>query len=311
MLLSMENGTARRRSGDEGAVDMLKEAGFTGIDYSLSTAESWYENADSTERLRRAKELRRYAEERGMCFSQAHAPYKFRYGMNMDTDEAEYGRIVRSMETAAALGSPMIVVHSVVPTDGSDHLEYNLRWYRSLLPYAEKIGIRIGVENLLGREEATNRITTRNLGTAEAFCRIQDRLNSPLIAGCLDLGHANLTSGDTPAFIRRSAGHVQYLHIHDNNGTEDMHQLPALARWIGGDRVKNAAPVEKGGPYFTQPWDEILKALADIRYDGPFNLELVRYTPNFTTEQLPLALKLAAEVGKTMMRQLEVYREER
>ena len=50
--------------------------------------------------------------------------------------------------------------------------------------------------------------------------------------------------------------------------------------------------------------DEVLKALCEIEYDGPFNLELPRYQNCFTTEDLPLALKLAVQVGRRMMTEL-------
>ena len=68
------------------------------------------------------------------------------------------------------------------------------------------------------------------------------------------------------------------------------------------DGKKRAA--NPNSPY-TLPWDDVLQALRDIGYDGPFNLELPRYQSCFTTEDLPLALKLAVNVGREMMRVVE------
>ena len=49
----------------------------------------------------------------------------------------------------------------------------------------------------------------------------------------------------------------------------------------------------------------MLLALREIGYDGPFNLELVRYMSGFRTEDLPLGLKLAVQIGRRMMREVE------
>ena len=48
------------------------------------------------------------------------------------------------------------------------------------------------------------------------------------------------------------------------------------------------------------PWKEVCAALSDIGFDGPINLELLRYMNNFRTEELPLALELAAATGKAL-----------
>ncbi len=308
MIVSTENLILRQRVGDEKAVDMMKEAGLTGIDYSLCSMADWEETVGQADYLKTADSLRRYAEERGMCFSQSHAPFRFRFGSAMDLSEHEYYRIVRSMEYAAHLGAPMIVIHCILPTDGSDFMEYNLRYYTSFLPYAEKFGIKIGVENLPGRTSADLPATQRSLGKPETFCEIQDRLDSPYFVGCLDIGHANMTYGNVPEFIRRSAGYIQYLHVHDNDGVRDMHQIPGISRYLGKDRdwAERSQVPDRPMPNknFTVPWNEVLAALREIRYQGPFNLELLHFLDVFPTEQMPLALRLIAETGKMMMKEI-------
>ena len=57
MLLSVENMIIRRRIGDKAAVDLLKEAGFTGIDYSLCGMEDWDAVAGSKNALSYAEDL--------------------------------------------------------------------------------------------------------------------------------------------------------------------------------------------------------------------------------------------------------------
>ncbi len=308
MIVSTENLILRQRVGDEKAIDMMKEAGFSGIDYSFCSMEDWEQVVDRPDSLQTADALRRRAEARGICFSQSHAPFRFRFGSAMDESEYEYYRIVRSMEFASRLGAPMIVIHAILPTDDTDFMDYNLRWYSSFLPYAEKYGIRIAVENLPGRFSAAEPPTRRVLGSPETFCEIQDRLDSPYITGCLDIGHANLTYGDVPSFIRQAAGHIEYLHIHDNDGVRDMHQIPALSRYFGKDRdwAERSANPDRPKPnaFFAVPWDEVLAALRDIGYRGPLDLELLRFLCLFPTEQMPVTLQLIAETGQMMAKEL-------
>ncbi len=293
MILSTENMIVRRRVGDFAAVDMFREAGFTGIDYSLCSMYDWKETVYVPGAPEYADSLREYAGSRGMVFSQSHAPYDFRYGMKMDESSPEYRAIVRSMEFAAHLGSPMIVVHSVrIPGDDVEEaFRYNLEYYRSFLCYAERFGIRIAVENLGGKAPGSNEYSFMCLGSPELFCRMQDELASPWICGCLDIGHALLTTGDPAGFIRKCKGHVDYLHVHDNDGVNDLHQIPALNGKSQGN--------------FRMPWDDVLSALREIGYSGPFDLEVFRFIDNFRTEELPLVMRLAAEVGKAMTAKLD------
>jgi len=280
---------ARRRVGDKGAVDMLKAAGFNGIDYSLCSMDDWYETVDSPVALDFAAELREYANERGMAFTQSHAPFRFKYGMQMCEKTEEYRQIVRSMEFAARLGAPMIVIHAVLCPEGCDRFEYNLRYYRSFLEYAHRFGIKIAVENLQGRASSDAPPTLLNLGCAESFCEMQRQLDDPMVCGCLDLCHALITTGDPADFIRKSKGFVDYLHIHDNDGIWDLHQLPALGE-----------PGDIAHRNFQMPWSRVIAALKDISYSGPVNLEPLRYMDNFRTQELPLALELAAATGKAL-----------
>ena len=303
MLLSIENATARKRVGDKAAIDMFLEAGFTGMDFSFFSMDDWDSLVEAPDGLRQAEELRKYAEEAGIVLSQSHAPFKFRYGMEISERQEEYWKIVKSMEFAAALGIPAIVVHSIMLPPGMDMLGYNERYYGSLLPYAERFGIKIAVENLTGRRLPDNIPSIDNLGSPEAFREIQDRLRSPYICGCFDIGHANLTTHDAPGFIRACKGYIQYIHTHDNDGLDDRHLMPALAPFF--DEKEAGRTAAKPAGLYTVPWDEVLEALREIGYDGPFNLELPRYQSIYTTEELPLALKLAATVGRRMMRVLE------
>ena len=117
MLLSVENAVAVERVGAKAAIDMFVEAGFTGMDYSFfNGGEAWEKAFGGPDALKKAEEIRVYAKEQGLALSQSHAPFKFRFGMEMSENEYEFYRIVRSMEIAAAMEIPAIVaVRSTTP----------------------------------------------------------------------------------------------------------------------------------------------------------------------------------------------------
>ena len=59
MIISMENLVVRQRVGDEKALDMMKAAGFTGIDYSFCLMDDWEETVNAPDALKTAAALRR------------------------------------------------------------------------------------------------------------------------------------------------------------------------------------------------------------------------------------------------------------
>jgi sugar phosphate isomerase/epimerase len=73
---------------------------------------------------------------------------------------------------------------------------------------------------------------------------------------CIDVGHA-LTSSDLPggtvfAYLERYRRSLRHLHLHDNDGRADDHQLPgnggldwdALGRWIREEGIAVPAVLE-------------------------------------------------------------------
>jgi len=82
------------------------------------------------------------------------------------------------------------------------------------------------------------------------------------LAICLDTGHLhlskvnNLTEQTHRDFILEAGDLLQALHIDDNNGVKDTHQMPFSAR-------------------YGVNWKEVMLALNEIDYKGLFNLEIL------------------------------------
>lgn len=290
MYLSTATSTFFNYYTPEETVDLLKEAGFTALDFSFFKENTYVEGLED-----KFLSLRRYAEDKGMVFNQAHAPFASSCGVP-ERDEAIFQNIVRSMKYASLLGVPRIVVHPVQHLVYADPgvpeklFELNVDFYTRLKPYCEEYGIRVALENmwqdkyLVGRGESN--ILHSTCSRPEEFNRYLDALDPGWFTACLDLGHAMLVHEDVGDFIR-ALGHdrLTALHVHDTNGKSDLHTIP----YYGGMGY----------------WDRITKALADIDYTGDWTYEAGSFLAPLPKELYPAGAKYMAEIGRFEMSRIK------
>ena len=260
---------------------VFKQCGYEAIDFNNDVSE--YCSEEHGEDFYR--ELANHAKEVGIAISQAHAPFP----SSCDDEEKNaeiFKRIVTGMKNAAALGAPMIVVHPCVHLDfdveGNPErlFEYNLAFYKSLIPYAEKFGIKIAIENIC-RDSITS--------TPERLNRLYDALDNPVFTICFDVGHARISGLDPADAIRRVGKRLigGCTHFHDNNGEGDGHTLPF---------------------YGAINWEKVMKALAEIGYDGNLNYEASNFIKDIPTELYIDGFTYMARVGKYLVSRFEHYK---
>lgn len=283
MLLSTSIAIYLHQFSPEETVDMLAEAGFTALDFGFFNARYYAKDLDG----RFFTELRKKAEDKGLVFNQAHAPFPSGVG-KPDRDEEIFADIVRSMKNASLLGAKNIVVHPVqylvYANDGVPEklFELNVAFYNRLKPYCEEYGIRVAVENMWQDKELAGRCDTRighsTCSTPAEFIRYIDALDSKSFTACLDLGHAMLVHEKPEDFIR-ALGHDRLgaLHVHDTDGNRDLHTLPFY-----------------GGMGY---WDRITDALRDIGYVGDLTYEAENFLAPLPKELYGAASRFMAEVG--------------
>ena len=147
------------------------------------------------------------------------------YKDDEDKSAKRFEEIVQGIRNAAYLGAPMIVVHPCTHLDYSVEgnpeilFEYNLNFYKKLIPVARECGIKIAIENI-GRISVTS--------TPERLNKLFDTLCDPVFTVCVDVGHC-LLQGVDPAEAIRAIGPRLVdgcTHVHDNNGERDSHTLP-------------------------------------------------------------------------------------
>lgn len=279
MKLSMELYTLSSRFGDCEAIKMVKSAGFDAIDYSYYWKNEREEIlGDSYKEY--AKKIKGFLDEADIECNQAHAPFSLEYGNLFDVSDKKYLWLLHSLESAAILGAKNIIVHSISVPQGVDFEEYNVAFYKSFLPYCQKFGIHVAVENLFEYDSKRKHLVGK-LGTPEELNRIVKKIDSPWIVACIDIGHASLTGYEPEEFIENMDPHVlKSLHVQDNDYISDRHILPYM-----GDLN----------------WEAIMRALKSVGYRGELTFEIFHYLERFPDKLLPDALKLAASVGKYLI----------
>ena len=284
MKITTQTDILRSNFSDTETVDILKEAGFDNIDFSFFSQRDYDVNIDKEEFKKKFTELRKYAEDKGMHFTQAHAPFSSSYADEAKT-ELRFREIVSAMRNASYLGIKHIVVHpcqhlSYIEGNNAEILyQYNMDFYSRLMPYAEEFNIVVCTENMW-QNYAARKIWVSTCATPEEFNRYIDGMNSPYLRGCLDLGHTILVGQNPADFIRKmGADRLVALHVHDVNGIEDSHTLPY---------------------YGIIRWDEVTCALKDIGYRGEITLEADSFIRNIPKDLMPTAEKLMAQTARRL-----------
>ncbi len=280
MKISTQTDVLANRLGDHRAVEIIARSGFDAVDYSM-----FFLNKNTDHPLKAADyekyllSLRKTAEDNGVCFNQAHAPFpSFRAG------DDEYNRtilpeLILSIEAAGILGAQTIIVHpSVYPENMKEN---NLELYNSLAPYCKQYNVKVALENMFGYDPVAKRICKSVCSTGKELAEYADALDPAYFTVCLDIGHAGLV-GETAQGMIRDLGHSRLtaLHVHDNDFITDRHVMPYLGKL---------------------DWDAITAALKEIDYSGDFTLEADNFTALFPDELLEDATKLMFAAAKHLV----------
>lgn len=283
MRLSMETYAVRNLYNDEEAVKLLKKAGFDAYDYSLYHME---DDVLGEDYRKRAMSLRKIADEAGIACNQAHAPWDFKYGVDeISTLNYNYDRLIRSIEVASILGADNIIIHAVKMPDETLFEEFNLKFYKSFIPYCEKFNICVSVENLFGMVTVGDKTEfTPVFSDPQKHISFIKKINSKYINACVDVGHSAIT-GYLPEEVLAQFGNdtLKALHIHDNHFTNDDHALP-------GEGIMD--------------WDKITKALSGINYNADLTLEIIGFMDGFNEDTILDGLKTAEKTGRDLINKI-------
>lgn len=231
----------------EDAIEELSRAGFSYGELSIEHLKVLMErpNPAST-----GTALKKFAEEKGYSIPQGHL--SFAGGL---VDDGALERLKPELDLFAAAGIQKAILHTNGGKDLSDEERYEkwIHYIRLLSEYVEGTGVTLCIENMFSVPQC------RSVDQIKTIIRDAGEKN---LAICLDTGHLHLSNVQKVLnqsqrdFILGAGDLLKALHIVDNNGIGDTHQMPFSARY-GVD------------------WKDVMQALGEIRYGGLFNLEIL------------------------------------
>lgn len=294
MLLSTQTDVVFRTYGEAEGVEIFARAGYDAIDFSMFQMTNDNCSLNTCDPNDYAKHLRKQAEDAGIRFNQAHAPFpSWKFGDDsFNTKIVE--RVSRSIKIAGLLGAKTIVVHPIAhPEGGEVQKAFNLDYYRRLEPIALDYGIKIALENMWGYDGNRGYIIPNVCSFGEDLCEYVDELNPEAFTVCLDLGHCGLVGDEADHAIRvLGSKRLGALHVHDNDYRNDTHTIP----YTFGCKMH---------------WDKITAALGEIGYAGDFTYEADNFLVRFDKEFMPYAVRFMEELGRTLVAKVDMARSEK
>lgn len=269
----------------EESIRAVKEAGFDAVDISFETYEQEGQpmtRPDWKDWVNRQKEL---CDQLQLPITQAHAHYytskQNRQFTPLEREEHNH-KIERDIEAAGICGIPWLVLHPATWYDNSGY-SYKLSMknekerFKRIGEVAARCNVGIAIENI-GRTRSEERFFCT---ATEELMELLNALGDDNLFGiCWDTGHGNLHKINQPEAIRQMGKRLKALHINDNRGERDEHQLPYLG--------------------FVE-WEPLLLALKEIGYAGDFTYEANCFTPGFGPEFHQEAMKFACKLARKMI----------
>ena len=289
----------------------LKEAGIEAIEYAFTTPDlSWedqragkystyFENEYFWEH---ANEVKAAALKYGIAIDQCHAPMpSFISGATESANEIFRDYMVKAIEFCGFCGVKNLIIHPVF--DGSfrypkmtkeDEIMANFDFYTSFIPLLKKNNVSCCLENMFTQDWKTKKIYTAccsDMNEAIYYIDAFNRIAEEEIFGfCLDIGHLLLLGLDTKTCMEKLGSRIKALHIHDNDGVDDLHLSPYLG---------------------VTDWERFLKGLIAIDYNGNLNFENCGSLKQVPPALLPSVLRTTADIGNFFRARIEKTRAEK
>lgn len=292
--------------------EMLKRAGFHCCDFSLNgylinmdiyqdKLNRFFDKSieELTDFFRPHKEA---AETVGIEINQMHMPYPIYVPKgNTELNDYLWNMVApKSMEICRFLNCPYIVIHGLKLAHflGSEELEWQetARFIDAIAPTAKEYGITICIENLydgVGGHIIEGPCCDVHKAV-ERIDRINTRYGAEVLGFCFDTGHANLVGLDMEKFITTLGHRLKVLHIHDNDGIGDLHQIP----YTFTKTRENKASTD---------WDGFLRGLKAIGFGGVLSFETAPVLSSFPEEMKEDTLAFIAKIGAYFSDKIEPH----
>ena len=290
----------------------IKAAGFDTVDFSLheylknkdiygSRINHFFEKSVS-ELENFFTPHKRAMEENGLTAFQMHMPYPVYVprGSKQLNDYLRKNVAPKSLHICKFLDCKYIVVHGfkLAYYVGSEDKEWAAteEFLTELAPLAKELGITICIENLYDgiADRLVEGPCCDATKAAERIDRMNDKFDAEVLGFCFDTGHANLVHLDFEKFITTLGNRLKVLHIHDNDGWRDLHQIPFA---FTKTRENKAAT----------DWEGFITGLRMINYNGVLNFETGPSLTAFPEELREDVLSFVAKIGQYFAKSYDTF----
>ncbi len=205
----------------------IKQAGMSYVDYNIMTPK------EETEKLEVAyfEKHKECADKYGLHFSQVHAPL-FKYETERP-DRIEYilEEMKKSIAICCLLGSRYLVMHPfelAFKLGKSEERKINLDYFGALAEEAMRKNVMICIENMPSKknERLWEGACSSARETVDYINILNEGAGGECFGACFDVGHANVLGKNLREEVKTLGRHLKVVHIHDNDGVTDSHQLP-------------------------------------------------------------------------------------
>lgn len=197
----------------------------------------------------------------------------------------------KSMAVCAFLKCPYIVVHGfkLARFLGSEEKEWEEteKFINFIAPMAKEMGITLCIENLydgIGNHLVEGPCCDA-VKAAERIDRINEKYRAEVLGFCFDTGHANLVGIDFESFLTTLGGRLKVLHIHDNDGRDDLHQIPFTFAKTRENKTST-------------DWEGFVRGLRQIGFQGTLSFETAPVLSAFPETMKQDALSFIARIGE-------------
>lgn len=288
------------RFGYEKGLDIIADAGFESVDFSLFyPIDSGILTEDDDTVREYFTRMREMVESRGMYVYQTHSPYPT-VVEDHEKNKLIFSALKKALLASSVLGARHSVVHpshrAILP-DGSfkkqlysydkeQTKETNVKFYSELIPYLYEYDMKIAIENMWANDPKKNGYICPSVcSNPHEMVDYIDTMNSlcpdERFVACLDVGHTNLSCRDMSVReIVNVLGHrLKSLHVHDNDGLHDSHTTPGLGNI---------------------DWEGFCLGLKDVGYTGDFVYEAHKAHEPFDDAVVPYSAKLLYQIARNM-----------
>lgn len=287
----------------------LKKAGFACIDFSLN---EYLKNTDlhqlkvnsffnqSLEGLINYFEpIKNAAETNGIKINQMHMPYPIYipHGTEEINKFLLEEMVYKSLKICSYFNCPYIVIHGFKLKKylGSEEGEWKKtkEFLHSIAPMAIELGITLCIENLYtcvgGHILEGPCCNVRKV--VERIDEFNTNYGIEVLGFCFDTGHANLVGINFEDFIVTLGERLKVLHIHDNDGIGDLHQIPFTFTKTRENKA-------------TTDWEGFVRGLKAIGYDNVLSFETGPVLNSFPKELKYDVLEFISKIGKHFVSEL-------